>query len=93
VTSRNYNLLTTLRQNPAVGSGIGHMYLEIVHAFDISTSSKPIRTCHNNSILWFWGRGRRRGLHVVFGLFLSVGVFLAARVCRFGGGQLQRIMA
>jgi hypothetical protein len=88
----NYNLLQTLKQNPLNGSGYGHKYLEIVKAYDISGIFEAYRYVPHNSILWFWGVGGVLGF-TLFWLFLSVGVFMAARVCRFAENNTQRVFA
>ncbi|HET6345078.1 MAG TPA: O-antigen ligase family protein [Myxococcota bacterium] len=87
----NYNLLQTLKQNPLNGSGFGHMYLELVQAFDISGIFEAYRYVPHNSILWFWSVGGVLGF-TAFWMFLSIGVFLAARLIRFAENNPQRIL-
>lgn len=88
----NNNLLATLKQNPVNGTGFGHQYLELVHAFDISAIFEAYRYVPHNSILWFWGVGGVIG-YTLYWLFLAIGVFMAARVLRFAESNYQRIMA
>ena len=77
----NYNLLKTLEKHPLTGSGFGHQYLELVHAFDISAIFEAYRYVPHNSILWFWGVGGVVGF-TLFWQFLAVVVYIAARLCR-----------
>lgn len=88
----NYNLLQTLKQNPITGSGYGHKYHELVKAYDISGIFEAYRYVPHNSILWFWSVGGVVGF-TLFWLFLSIGVFMAARVCRFAENNTQRVAA
>ena len=88
----NYNLLQTLKQNPLIGSGFGHKYLEVVHAFDISKIFEAYRYVPHNSVLWFWGLGGVLGFSGFF-MFLVVGVFMAARMARFAESNRQAVMA
>jgi hypothetical protein len=80
-----------LKQNPINGSGFGHMYLELVHAFDISAIFEAYRYVPHNSILWFWGVGGVLGF-TAFWMFMSIGSFLAARLIRYAENNRQRVM-
>lgn len=87
----NYNLLQTLKAHPILGSGYGHKYLELVQAFDISGIFEAYRYVPHNSILWFWGVGGVVGF-TLFWMYISVGVFLAARIIRASTDLHQRLM-
>ncbi len=87
----NFNLLETMRQNPLIGSGFGHEYLEKVKAFDISKIFEAYRYVPHNSVLWFWGVGGVVGF-TLFWMFLVVGVFFAARLVRKAQTSRQAVM-
>jgi hypothetical protein len=73
----NYNLLYTLRMNPVIGTGFGHMFAEEVVTPDISFF-KEYHYLPHNSILGLWCF---TGVIGFTGLFtaLVTGVHLAAR--------------
>jgi hypothetical protein len=87
----NFNLLLTLKQSPIVGSGFGHKYIERVKAYDISGIFEAYRYVPHNSILWFWSAGGVVGF-TLYWLFISVGIFTAARVIRVGQNIHQRTL-
>jgi hypothetical protein len=87
----NFNLLETMKQNPLIGSGFGHEYLEKVKAFDISKIFEAYRYVPHNSILWFWGVGGVVGF-TLYWMFLVVGVFFAARLVRMAQTNRQAVM-
>lgn len=87
----NYNLLQTLKQHPITGSGYGHKYLELVQAFDISGIFEAYRYVPHNSILWFWGVGGVVGF-TAYWLYISVGVYLAARLVRCSQTLHERLL-
>ena len=87
----NYNLLQTLRRNPLNGSGFGHEYVEAVKAFDISKIFEAYRYVPHNSFLWFWGVGGVLGF-TAYWMYLSIGIFMAARVVRFAESNRQAVM-
>lgn len=87
----NYNLLQTLKAHPITGSGFGHMYNEVVKAYDISGIFQAYRYVPHNSILWFWSVGGVVGFSF-FWTFISVGVYLAARTIRCSPSLHQRII-
>ncbi len=88
----NYNLLTTLRRNPLVGSGWGHEYVEVVHADDISKYFPQYRYIAHNSVLWMWSIGGLLGFTLLW-LPIATGVFLAARARAFAASPLDRAVA
>jgi hypothetical protein len=87
----NFNLLETMKQNPLIGSGFGHEYLEKVKAFDISKIFEAYRYVPHNSVLWFWGVGGVVGF-TLYWMYLVVGVFMAARLCRMAESNKQAVM-
>jgi hypothetical protein len=87
----NYNLLQTLKVSPVVGSGFGHKYRELVKAYDISTIFEAYRYVPHNSVLWFWSAGGLLGF-TWYWMFISVGVFTAARVVRVSQNLHERTL-
>ena len=87
----NFNLLQTLKLSPIVGSGFGHKYKEQVKAYDISGIFEAYRYVPHNSVLWFWSAGGVVGF-TLYWLFISVGIFTAARVVRVGQTLHQRTL-
>ena len=87
----NYNLLQTLKQHPIMGSGFGHKYLELVQAYDISGIFEAYRYVPHNSILWIWGVGGVVGFSAYW-MYISVGVYLAARVVRCGRSLHEKLV-
>jgi hypothetical protein len=88
----NYNLLVTLKQNPLVGSGWGHEYVEVTRAYDISSVFAQYRYIAHNSVLWLWSIGGLVGFTLLW-LPLVVGAFLAARAHAFATGPRERAVA
>lgn len=88
----NYNLILTLKQRPLLGWGLGHEYVEQVHANDISKFFEAYRYVPHNSILWLWTVGAVPGAFAVFAL-LAVGVFLAVRTHRCSSSPQARVLA
>ncbi|MBI5493969.1 MAG: O-antigen ligase family protein [Deltaproteobacteria bacterium] len=88
----NTNLIVTYLQNPLVGSGFGHEYIEGVRAFDISTLFAQYRYIAHNSVLWLWSQAGIVGFLLFWAPFL-VGVFLATRTYRCAESGTQRVAA
>ena len=88
----NYNLITTLHGNPVLGSGWGHEYVEVVHAYDIAKVFPQYRYVAHNSVLWLWSIGGLVGFTLLW-LPIAIGVFLAARARRYATTPLERTVA
>nr|WP_228530711.1 MULTISPECIES: O-antigen ligase family protein [Myxococcaceae] len=78
----NYNLYITLKQNPLIGTGLGHEYVEQSRADDISQFFPQYRFIPHNSLLGLWAFGGLVGFTCVWAPLL-VAVFLAVRSYRF----------
>ena len=87
----NYNLLQTLKVGAVAGSGFGHKYRELVKAYDISGIFEAYRYVPHNSVLWFWSAGGLLGF-TFYWMFVSVGVFTAARVVRVSQNLHERTL-
>jgi hypothetical protein len=74
----NYNLYVTLRPNPLMGTGFGHMYVEEIQADDISQFFAQYRFIPHNSLLGLWAFGGVLGFTALW-MPLLVAVYLAVR--------------
>ena len=88
----NFNLLWTVRDNPLLGTGFGHQYVEKVKAVDISDIFPQYRYVPHNSVLGLLAFGGIVGLSAIF-LTLAVGVYLAARAHRCAATPAERAAA
>ena len=75
----NFDLVSTLKENPIFGSGYGHPYLEVIRLPDIDYPLE--RYCPHNSILGVWAYGGLIGFAGVTMLWVA-GVFFAMRAYR-----------
>jgi hypothetical protein len=87
----NFNLAETMRAHP-LGTGLGHQYLEVVKAPDISTEFALYRYIPHNSVLWTMTAAGPAGFVVLWSLFV-VAMYLAARSLRMSRTPLERISA
>jgi O-antigen ligase len=74
----NYNLVTTFRSNPLLGTGFGHPFGEAVKADDLSAYFKEYAYLPHNSVLGLWAFTGAVGFSGIF-MILVVTLFLAAR--------------
>lgn len=88
----NYNLLMTLRTNPMLGTGLGHEYLEVSKAYDITGAFSQYRYIGHNSILWLWSVAGYAGFTAIW-LTLVVTVFLARRSYALARTRVERVAA
>ncbi|HTM31481.1 MAG TPA: O-antigen ligase family protein [Vicinamibacterales bacterium] len=76
--AENYNLVTTFRTNPVLGTGFGHPFDRVARLDDISLGFREFAYLPHNSILGLWAFGGAVGFTGIFALPL-IAVFLAAR--------------
>jgi disulfide bond formation protein DsbB len=88
----NYDLFFTLRQNPLLGTGYGHGYVEIVKLPDISQAYELYRFIPHNSILGLFTYGGLVGFAALWSM-LVVGLFLTARAASFSTAPIDRAAA
>ncbi len=88
----NYNLFFTLRQNPLLGTGYGHPYVEKVRLPDISQAYALYRHIPHNSILGLWAYCGFVGFTGLWTLIV-VGIFFAVRAYRGARNADDRIAA
>jgi hypothetical protein len=88
----NYNLFFTLRQNPILGTGYGHGYIEAVKLPEISQVYALYRFLPHNSILGLWAYAGLVGFSLLWSVVV-VGLFLAGRSARFATRPADRVAA
>lgn len=88
----NFNLYWTLKSNPVLGTGLGHEYVELSRADDISGIFPQYRFIPHNSLLGLWAFGGWVGFSAVWAPLL-VAVFLAVRSYRFAQRPVDRTAA
>ncbi len=88
----NYDLVYTLRQNPVIGSGYGHGYIELWKLPSIKDVYALYRYAPHNSILGLWAYGGMLGFAALWTVY-SVAIFFAARIYRRARGPTDRIAA
>jgi hypothetical protein len=88
----NYNLVFTLRQNPLVGSGFGHEYIELVPADDLSRFFELWRFVPHNSMLGIWAFSGLVGFSLIW-MQLVAALYFAFRRLRVSTGARERVAA
>ncbi|HKU41900.1 MAG TPA: O-antigen ligase family protein, partial [Polyangiales bacterium] len=78
----NYNLMRTLKQNPILGWGWGHEYIEEVVAYSIADIFPQYRFLPHNSLLGMVAFSGMIGFAMIWQI-MAVSIFLQARVCLF----------
>ena len=87
----NFNLSQTMRTHP-LGTGLGHEYVEVVKAPDISIEFPLYRYIPHNSVLWSMTVSGPAGFVLLWSLFV-VAMYLAARSLRMSRTPHERISA
>ena len=82
----------TFRQNPLLGVGYGHGYVELVKLPDISSVYALYRFIPHNGILGLWAYGGIVGFTALWTMLVA-GIFFAARAYRFAIKEEDRIAA
>jgi hypothetical protein len=90
--AENYDLLSTFRANPVMGTGFGHPFETPLQLDDISKGFKEWRYLPHNSILGLWAFTGGVGFTGLWWAFV-VGLMLAARSHRFAQRADLRIAA
>jgi hypothetical protein len=88
----NYNLYYTLRQNPLVGVGLGHEYIEQIHLPTISDAYKLYLYAPHNSILGLLAYGGMLGFAGIW-MILPIGVFFSMLNYRYARTPQERTAA
>lgn len=88
----NYNLYFTIRNNPVVGMGLGHEYVEAIHLPDISSGYSLYRYAPHNSILGLFAYTGAAGFAAIW-MILPLGIFFAVRCYRRAESPRDRIAA
>lgn len=76
--AENYNLVSTFRAHPLIGTGFGHPFTQAAQMDDISTGFREFAYLPHNSILGLWAFTGVVGFTGIFAP-LIIALFLAAR--------------
>lgn len=88
----NFNLVYTVVQNPVLGTGFGHEYVERVRLPDVSEAFPMYRYQPHNGMLGLWAFGGLAGFTAHW-LLLVAGIFYAARAYRHAARAIDRAAA
>ncbi|MEO8904992.1 MAG: O-antigen ligase family protein [Polyangiaceae bacterium] len=86
----NFDLVSTLRENPIFGTGYGHPYIEAIKLPNIDYDLE--RYCPHNSILGLWAYGGLLGFAGVTMLWVG-GIYFASRSYRRASDPTTRAAA
>jgi len=87
-----YNLVYTYSQNPLLGSGFGHPYIERVKLPDVSAFYELEPYIPHNSVLGLWAYGGLLGFALIWAVF-PVGFFFTVRAYRYARTGVERVTA
>jgi hypothetical protein len=82
----NYNLISTLKRQPAVGSGFGHEYVEFVQAYRVDHIFAQYLYIAHNSVLWLISQVGWLGFAFIWIVFPTAAL-IALRVLRQAGSS------
>ncbi len=88
----NYDLYSTVKSNPLLGTGFGHGFDEVIRLPDISRSFELYRFAPHNSVLGLLAFAGYIGFSAIF-LIFPLGVFFAVRSYRFSTAPRDRATA
>ncbi len=87
-----YNLVYTYSQNPLLGSGFGHPFIEKVKLPDVTGFYELEPYVPHNSVLGLWAFGGLVGFTLIWALF-PVGFFFTVRAYRWARTGAERVTA
>jgi len=88
----NYNLISTLKASPVIGSGFGHEYREVVQALRVDHIFAQYKYIAHNSVLWLLSIGGWIGFAAVW-LIFPVTVLVALRAFAECADPIERTIA
>ncbi len=88
----NYDLVYTFSQNPLLGSGFGHPFIQRIRLPDVTRSYELEPYIPHNSVLGLWAFGGLVGFSLIWAVF-PVGMFFTARAYRCARTPGERITA
>jgi O-Antigen ligase len=88
----NFNLISTFADNPVLGSGFGHPFVEHVKLPDVTAVYELEPYVPHNSVLGLWAFGGLFGFSLLWVLF-PVGVFFTVRAYRWAQTPMERVTA
>jgi hypothetical protein len=87
-----YNLVYTYSQNPLVGSGFGHPFIERIKLPDVTAGYELEPFIPHNSVIGLWAFGGLVGFAMIWALF-PVGFFFTIRAYRASRNGRERVTA
>jgi hypothetical protein len=87
-----YNLVYTYSQNPLVGSGFGHPFIQAIKLPDVTSVYELEPYIPHNSVMGLWAYGGVLGFAFIWMLF-PVGFFFTVRAYRWGRNGRERVTA
>ena len=87
-----YNLVYTYSQNPLLGSGFGHPFLEQIKLPDVTAVYELEPYVPHNSVIGLWAYGGLVGFALIWMIF-PVGFFFTVRAYRWARNGRERVTA
>ncbi len=88
----NFNLVFTYADNPLLGTGFGHPFVEKVKLPDVTAAYELEPYVPHNSVLGLWAFGGLLGFSLLWALF-PMGIFFAVRAYRWARTPEERVTA
>jgi O-antigen ligase len=88
----NYNLVTTYKRRPLLGSGFGHPFEEVAKLPDVTSVYELEPYIPHNSVLGLWAFGGLIGFALIWVMY-PVGMFFTVRAYRCARNPTERIAA
>jgi O-antigen ligase len=86
----NFNLIYTFSQNPLLGSGFGHPFIQKVQLPDVTRGYELEPYVPHNSVLGLWAYGGLFGFAILWAVF-PVGFFFTVRAYRWARTRTERV--
>ncbi len=88
----DFDLIFTYVENPLLGSGFGHPFVEKIKLPDVTRTYELEPYIPHNSVLGLWAFGGLVGFSMLWALF-PVGIFFAVRAYRWARTPAERVTA
>ena len=88
----NFDLVYTFSQNPVLGSGFGHPFVETIKLPDVTSFYELEPYIPHNSVLGLWAFGGLLGFAMLWAIY-PVGMFFTVRAYRWSRTPVERVTA
>lgn len=88
----NYNLFSTIKDHPVIGTGFGHPYEMVIQLPDVSSVYELEPYCPHNSVLGMWAYTGLIGFSCMWTI-TGIGIYFAGRIVRAATDPDDRIAA